>query len=263
MELDFKLVELGKSAPHEVLSRLPQGSEISAVASHYLKQFSDDQLSQLLDTLDQAIATVIRIESDLAPEMDIERSDERDLHWIHISAEFHNFSYLNDIPGIDHGHFYALYALHQLGAAAEQIRQLPPGEFNEASVNHLVDAVESMSTAKFMFERTRRSDINDASDSVWDSWDEAPEDTLEQRVKRIKSEEAKKAALQRHARAYRAQAKAVELYNSRPFTSFEAAAAFIAPIVHITPRVVAKWLSKYTRDPVAFMTQVKRNLPPS
>ena len=90
--------------------------------------------------------------------------------------------------------------------------------FNEASVNHLVDAVESMSTAKFMFERTRRSDINDASDSVWDSWEEAPEDTLEQRVKRIKSEEAKKAALKRHARAYRAQAKD---YQMVPIIGFE------------------------------------------
>ena len=262
MELDFKLVELGRNAPPEVMSRLPQGSEISATASHQLRSFSDDQLRQLLGTLDEAIASLIRIESDLAPEMDIERTDQRDLYWIDISSEYHNFGYLNEIPGITNGHFYALYALHQLGAACEQIQQLPKGTFNDSSVNYLIDAVESMSTAKLNFERTRRSTEND-DDSDWGSMNQEPEESLEEHVKRIKSEEAKKAALQRHARAYQAQLKAIELYNSRKFSSFEAAAAYIAPIVHMTPRAVAKWFSKYKRDPVAFMTQLKLNLPPN
>lgn len=260
MGLDFKLVELGRNAPPEVMSRLPQGYEISAMASHHLKPFSDNQLRQLLGTLDQAITSLIRIESELAPEMDIERTDQRDFYWMDISAEYHNFGYLNEIPGVTNGHFYALYALHQLGAAVGQIRQLPKGAFNETSVSYLIDAVESMSTARLNFERVQRS-THTPTDSDWDSLDQEPEESLDEHVKRIKSEDAKKAALQRHARAYKAQLKAIELYNARKFSSFEAAAAHIAPLVHMTPRAVAKWFSKYKRDPVAFMAQLQRNLP--
>jgi len=259
MELDFKLVELGKNAPPQVLSRFPRGSEISFNAANHLKQFSPDQLQALLTSLDSAIATLIRIERDLAPELDIERADERDLHWIHISCEHYNFDFYDNITGINNGHFYALYALHQLGAAISHIRQLPKGQFNEESVSCLADAVESMSTARLMFERADRSAASRSSEDVWATWGE-PVLTLDERIEIIKSESGKKAASCRHQVTYRSQAMVIEMFQQRKYASLEAAAAHIAPNVHVTTRSVAKWLSHYKRDPIRFMEVLKSKL---
>jgi len=260
MELDYKLVELGKDAPPEVLSRLPQGPHISFSAAHHLKQFSTEQQQALLISLDNAIATLIGIERELAPELDIERADERDLHWIHISCEHYNFDFYDDIPGVNNGHFFALYALHQLGAAIGHIRQLPNNQFNEESVVCLVDAVESMSTARHMFERELRIAVTPKVD-VWASWG-VPKLSVKEQIKIAKTESSKRAASFRHIGTYEAQAKAIEMFNQRKYVSLEAAASHIAPHVYMTNRSVAKWLSKYKRNPTAFMAVLKNNLIP-
>lgn len=261
MELDFKLVELGKSAPPELLARLPQGPDISFKAALHLKNFTTDQLQTLLISLDGAIEAVLRIEHDLAPELHIERADERDLHWIHISSEYYNFDFYDDIPGVSNGHFFALYSLHQLGAAISHIRKLPKPQLTEASVNSLVDAVEASSTARLMFERSDRSAASPSNEGDWATWGE-PELTLDQQIEIVKSESGKKAASCRHQATYRSQVVVIEMFHQRKYASIEAAAAHIAPVVHMTTRAVAKWLSHYKRDPIGFMQVLNSKLAP-
>lgn len=259
MELDFKLVELGKSAPPELLARLPQGPEISFKAALHLKNFTTDQLQNLLISLDDAIETVLRIEHDLAPELHIERADERDLHWIHISSEHYNFDFYDDIPGVNNGHFFALYSLHQLGAAIFHIRELPKPQLIEASVISLVDAVEALSTARLMFERADRRAASSSNEDVWASWG-GSKLTIEEQIQIAKSESGKKAASCRHQVTYRSQAMVIEMFQQRKYASLEAAAAHIAPHVHMTTRSVAKWLSHYKRDPIGFMEVLRGKL---
>ena len=174
MQLDFRYVHLALTAPNEVTVSFPHGIDIVESTKYMLNGFSETQLQRILLALDRAINTLIRIEHDLEPGLLIQRSDETDLHWMKLSEAQHNFDRDLDIPTVKNAHYYAVYALHQLGQSIKLAHDNGKTQFDEHSVRCLTDSVESLSLARLMQERGYRNrSHNDSSDfdanlSLWD-----------------------------------------------------------------------------------------------
>ena len=103
-----------------------------------------------------------------------------------------------------------------------------------AAANYAIDAMEAVGFAEVLHERYLADQLSVILQSTVPTTDEIVREKIALR--------AQQAAIKKHAGNHAARSRALELYRTRRYTSVEAAAQAIAPMVAKAPRTIAKWL---------------------
>lgn len=227
------LIEPLRSRAHRLLHGLPH-----------------DQVSLICSEIDTAIRGFAD-ERREGPEAVDWFDGYRDIDWLHELLGFRELADAISVSGVDDYQTCAAFALKKVEQASTAL-STEPGALN--TMKSLVEATEAVVFSESMRDQKSIYAAWGLSIQLADKKDQALA------ILQAKQAEVRKAARQRHLRAYEAQLQAVEIYASRKFPSYDAAAAHIAPQVYMTPRVVAKWLSAYSKDPKGFVAAVKAKL---
>ncbi len=175
----------------------------------------------------------------------------RDIDWLYQLLDFRGIADVISVRGVEDYQACAAFALKKIEQASKALSTEPT---SLSTMEYLVEATEAVVFSESMQAQKSLCAAWDSSIRLMDKKDQALA------IQHAKQAEARKAARQRHLRAYEAQLEAVKIYASRKFPSYDAAAAHIAPQVYMTPRVVAKWLSAYSKDPTGFVATVKAKM---
>jgi hypothetical protein len=219
-------------------------------AQRLLHGLPSEQISVICSEIDMSI-------HDLTEERweDPDTADQyegyRDIDWLHELLDFRGIADVISVRGVEDYQACAAFALKKVEQASAAL-STEPGSLN--TMECLVEATEAVVFSESIQAQKSLCAAWDSSIRLTDKKDQALA------IQQAKQAEARKAARQRHLRAYEAQLEAVEIYASRKFPSYDAAAAHIAPQVYMTPRVVAKWLSAYSKDPTGFVATVKAKM---
>jgi hypothetical protein len=219
-------------------------------AHRLLHGLSHDQVSLLCSEIDVAIRGFAD-ERREGPEAVDWFDGYRDIDWLHELLGFRELADAISVRGVEDYQTCAAFALKKVEQASAAL-STEPGALH--TMECLVEATEAVVFSESMRDQKSIYAAWSLSVQLADKKDQALA------ILQAKQAEVRKAARQRHLRAYEAQLQAVEIYASRKFPSYDAAAAHIAPQVYMTPRVVAKWLSAYSKDPKGFVAAVKAKI---
>ena len=219
-------------------------------AQRLLDGLASEQISLICLEIDMAIRSLAE-ERWEEPDTADQYEGYRDIDWLHELLDFRGIADAISVNGVEDYQACAAFALKKIEQASAALSN-EPGSLQ--TMECLVEATEAV-----VFSESIRD-----QKSIYAAWSFSVQltDKKDQAlvIQQAKQAEARKAARQRHLRAYEAQLEAVEIYASRKFPSYDAAAAHIAPQVYMTPRVVAKWLSAYSKDPTGFVATVKAKM---
>jgi hypothetical protein len=219
-------------------------------AQRLLDGLASDQISLICLEIDMASRSLVE-ERWEDPDTADQYEGYRDIDWLHELLGFRELADAISLSSVEAYQACAAFALKKIEEASAAL-STEPGSLH--TMECLVEATEAVVFSESMQDQKSIYAAWSFSVQLTDKKDQALV------IQQAKQAEARKAARQRHLRAYEAQLEAVEIYASRKFPSYDAAAAHIAPQVYMTPRAVAKWLSAYSKDPTGFVATVKAKM---
>lgn len=215
---------------------LPQGMTVKQVIS----------IAQTINwIIDGAVAVASSISENEGSALP-NRRDRFDSQWLKDRIFLYNVDPkpMSDLPG--YHQCFAVLAIWKVadanfciepefgGGVHDALTGKPVLEQWMAAANYGLDAMEAVCFAETLHERY----LADRLSTMLKSTAPSNEDIVREKI----SLQAQKAAIKKHAGNHAARTRALELYRLRNYTSVEAAAQAIAPMVAKAPRTVSKWL---------------------
>lgn len=230
--------------------------EIAERARGLLHGATVKQIIELAETVEWIIdRTVVNAQEESQANDDSipQRSKRSAAQWLRESIFFYDIASAKDARFPHHHHAFAVLALWLVADANFSIQpeldQL--GHYSAvvpenatidrqwmAAGKYAIDAMEAICLAEQLASRH----AEDRLTRILFPNERSPEASTEAAIQERISVRARAAAIEKHKTNRAARLRVIELYTTRNYTSVEAAAQSIAPLVFKAPRTVARWI---------------------